>query len=105
MQDITLSLEDPRNCRVCEWPYWASLVSHRHRSQSGPQTRVALPMPADAMLILPGLALAKAINSGTVLAGNDEFTTTTRGMRMSAATGASFADGFCLTFWPHSLLS
>ena len=34
-------------------------------------------MPGDAKLILPGLALAYAVNSGTVLAGTDGFTTMT----------------------------
>src|SRR5215472_16345449 len=37
---------------------------------SSPATCCTDPMPAEAMLTLPGLALAKAMNSGTVLAGN-----------------------------------
>src|SRR5262249_38828039 len=38
---------------------------------SSPATCCGPPMPAEAMLILPGLALAYAMNSGTVFAGND----------------------------------
>src|ERR1700752_4606521 len=34
-----------------------------------------LPLPLEAMLSLPGLALAQAINSGMVLAGTDGLTT------------------------------
>ena len=40
------------------------------------------------MLILPGLALAYAMNSGIVLAGTDRFTTMMLGWRMMPATGA-----------------
>src|SRR5262245_30930397 len=40
--------------------------------------------PADAILILPGLAFAKTMNSGTVLAGTDGFTT-----RLGADVGAA----------------
>src|SRR5262245_18762969 len=47
-----------------------------------------VPMPGDAMLILPGLALAYAINSGTVLAGTDGFTSIRLGNRTMPATGA-----------------
>jgi hypothetical protein len=47
-----------------------------------------VPVPADAMLTLPGLVLAWAMNSATVLAGNDGCTTMTRGWRMMVATGA-----------------
>ena len=47
-----------------------------------------VPTPGDAMLILPGLALAKAMNSGTVLAGNAGTTTMTAGSRLMPATGA-----------------
>src|SRR5215831_12701568 len=39
------------------------------------------PMPADAILILPGLALAWVMNSGTVLTGTDGFTSMTKGSR------------------------
>jgi hypothetical protein len=45
-------------------------------------------MPGDAMLILSGLVLAWAMNSGIVLAGNDRCTTTTLDVRMMPATGA-----------------
>src|SRR5215831_6440723 len=38
---------------------------------SSPDIWEGVPIPADAMLTLRGLAFAKAINSGTVLAGND----------------------------------
>ena len=41
----------------------------------------ALPVPPEAMLTLPGLALAQATNSGTVLAGLSTFTSITSGKR------------------------
>ena len=41
-----------------------------------------------AILILPGLALAYAMNSGTVLAGNDGWTAITLVVRMMLAIGA-----------------
>src|SRR5829696_5617130 len=47
-----------------------------------------LPGPPEAMLILPGLVFAYAMNSGTDFAGNDGFTTTTPGLRRKLATGA-----------------
>jgi hypothetical protein len=47
-----------------------------------------LPLPADAMLSFPGLAIAKAINSGTVFPGTDGWVTMTRGSRLILATGA-----------------
>ena len=40
------------------------------------------------MLILRGLALARAINSGTALAGNEGCTTIMWGARVMLATGA-----------------
>ena len=55
---------------------------------NSPATWGVDPIPADAMLILPGLALAKAMNSGTVLAGTDGFTSMTLGTRIMPATGA-----------------
>jgi hypothetical protein len=55
---------------------------------SSPATWVEFPIPADAMLILPGLALAYAMNSGTVLAGTDGCTSMTRGTLATLATGA-----------------
>jgi hypothetical protein len=39
------------------------------------------------MLILPGLALAYAMKSATLLAGNNGFTTNTLGWRLMLATG------------------
>jgi hypothetical protein len=39
-------------------------------------------MPGDPKLILPGLAFAWAMNSGTVLAGTDGLTTMTKGRLM-----------------------
>src|SRR5262249_18508968 len=38
---------------------------------SSPATCCEVPLPPEPMLILPGLALAYAMNSGTVLAGTD----------------------------------
>jgi hypothetical protein len=48
-----------------------------------------LATPADAMEILPGLALADAMSSGTVLAGNEGFTTRAPAKRAMPATGVS----------------
>ena len=45
-------------------------------------------MPGDAMLILPGFALAWAMNSGTVFAGTVGCTTRTFGTAIMEATGA-----------------
>ena len=44
-------------------------------------------MPPEAKLILPGLALAYVMNSGTVLAGTEGCTTITAGSRLRLATG------------------
>src|SRR5262249_53019173 len=41
---------------------------------SSPDIWEGVPIPADAMLTLRGLAFAKAINLGTVLAGHRQFT-------------------------------
>jgi len=55
---------------------------------SSPATCGAVPMPADATVILPGLALARAINSATVVAGTDGCASNTNGYQASPATGA-----------------
>ncbi len=55
---------------------------------SSPATSGTLPAPPVAMLILPGLALAYAMNSATVFAGTDGLTTITSGTRTMPATGA-----------------
>src|SRR5262245_35613180 len=47
-----------------------------------------LPLPPEAILILPGLALARVTNSDSVLAGTDGCTTMTLGRRTMLATGA-----------------
>jgi hypothetical protein len=54
---------------------------------NSPATCPGVPLPPDAMLIFPGLALAKAMNSESVLAGNDGFTSMTRGVRIILAIG------------------
>ena len=54
---------------------------------SSPPTWEALPLPPDAMLILPGLALAQAMNSATVLAGTARLTIITSGRLLIMATG------------------
>ena len=53
---------------------------------SSPAMWLAEPMPPDAMLILPGLALAPAMNSGSVLTGTAGFTSI-RGNIGDAADG------------------
>ena len=60
----------------------------------------------DAMLSLPGLALAYAMNSGTVFAATDGWTTITSGTRMMPATGVTgeihFVDsGYNIIAMPH----
>jgi hypothetical protein len=55
---------------------------------SSPERWMELPVPDDAILILPGLALAWAMNSGTVLAGNEGFTSMIFGAVSRLATGA-----------------
>ena len=55
---------------------------------NSPVTCGVLPVPTDAMLILPGLAVANVMNSGTVLAGTDRLTSKTFARRMMGATGA-----------------
>jgi hypothetical protein len=55
---------------------------------SSPEMWPAVPLPAEAKRTLPGLALAKAMNSGTVLAGNDGFTSMTLARRPMNAIGA-----------------
>ena len=55
---------------------------------SSPAKWLGVPLPADAKLILPRLALAWSMNSGSVLAGTDKFTSITCGWRMMLATGA-----------------
>ncbi len=45
-------------------------------------------MPPEAMLIRSGLALAYAMNSGTVMAGKDGLTTITLATRVMPPTGA-----------------
>src|SRR5215471_21441627 len=63
------------------------MAERRHRRapviilNSSPAIWFAEPMPADAMLILPALALAWVMNSGTVLTGTDGFTSMTKGSR------------------------
>ena len=52
-------------------------ASHRFEQFAGDMCPV--PMPADAMLILPGLVFAWAMNSGTDLAGTDGLTAMTVG--------------------------
>ena len=49
-------------------------------------------MPVDAKLILPGLALAYAINAGTVFAGNDGLTSMMWGVERDARDRRNVAD-------------
>ena len=55
-------------------------------------------MPPDAILILPGLALACAMNSGTVLAGTDGLTTITRGCADDGCDRRDVADEIEIEF-------
>src|SRR5262245_4013461 len=53
---------------------------------SSPATWPGVPMPGEPKLILPGLALAWAASSATVLAGTEGLTTITKGRLMRPAT-------------------
>jgi hypothetical protein len=55
---------------------------------SSPATCCGEPILGVPMLILPGVALAEAMNSGRVFAGNDECIVMTIGKRTTPATGA-----------------
>src|SRR5271167_3320349 len=63
---------------------------------NSPEIWSGVPIPADAILILPRLALAYAMNSGTVLAGNDGLTTMTSGERPMLAGGMGSLTKTCL---------
>src|SRR3954449_9861554 len=54
---------------------------------SSPERWVKFPVPFEARLILPGLALAWAMNSGTVLAGNEGLTNRAKESLLMLATG------------------
>ena len=49
---------------------------------SSPDTWGELPLPVEAILIVPGWAFASAMNCATVVAGTDGWTTMTRGSRV-----------------------
>ena len=51
-------------------------------------------MPPEAMLILPGEALASAISSATVFAGSEGCTTSTNGVVATRLTGAKSRTGW-----------
>ena len=53
-----------------------------------PERWSPVPTPDDAKLILPGLALAYAMSSGTVFGGSDGCNKRTWGKRLMLATGA-----------------
>src|SRR5436853_7781089 len=55
---------------------------------SSPDTCDTVPLPADAMMIFSGVALAYETNWGTVLAWIDRDFERTRGSRLRVATGA-----------------
>src|SRR5215510_11562091 len=55
---------------------------------NSPETWSVVPIPPDPLLILPGWALAEAMNSATVLTGTDGCTSMMRGTRMMPHTGA-----------------
>ena len=56
--------------------------------KSSPDKCVEVPLPDEAILTLPGLALQYSINSATVLTGKLFVATITFGVRTSPATGA-----------------
>src|SRR5215216_1694246 len=59
----------------------------RSRSNS-PATCDVVPVPNEARLAAPGLALAYAMSSPTVLGANDGLETITKGKSINPATGA-----------------
>ncbi len=56
--------------------------------KSSPDRCTEVPLPDEAQLILPGLALQYSMNSATVFAGKEGVTSITLGVRTSPATGA-----------------
>jgi hypothetical protein len=69
-RDLNLSADEVRLCRR------PAAIRHVNHVGAGHHLE---PLPADAMLIVPGLALAWAMNSGTVLAGTEGLICITRG--------------------------
>src|SRR5262249_16368680 len=59
------------NRRLCRQDSAWGHVDASHRLEQLTRQMVGVPIPADAKLILPGLALAWAMNSGTVATGSD----------------------------------
>src|SRR5262249_58247662 len=83
----------------CTWPASRSVTSGAEprygtcgmltpaaNLNSSPATCEVEPVPNDASVILPGLALASAINSGTELAATDGCTSSTSGDRTTPET-------------------
>src|SRR5215470_11861167 len=83
----------------CTWPLIRSVTSGAEprygtccmltpalNLKSSPATCEVEPVPNDASVILPGLALASAINSGTELAATDGCTSSTSGERTTPET-------------------
>jgi len=65
---------------------------------SSPATCEVVPVPNEASAILPGLALAWAISSGTDLTGSDGWTSSTSGERVTPATIAMSRTKLKLSF-------
>jgi len=60
---------------------------------SSPERCCDVPLPLDAKLYLPGLALSSAINSRTSFAGNSGLTTSMFGTRTISVIGAKSRTG------------
>src|SRR3954451_5360012 len=70
--------------RYGTWVILAPVIS----MNSSPDMRTEVPLPDDAMLTLPGLALTWSMISFTFFAGTLLFTTITFGTRIRPPTGA-----------------
>jgi len=70
--------------RYGTWVILAPVIS----MNNSPDMCTEVPLPDDAMLTLPGLALTWSMNSLTVFAGTLLFTTITFGTRIKPPTGA-----------------
>jgi len=76
---------EPHLARMCA--FWSS-VALMTGSYHGQPMQKHLPLPVDAILIVPGCAFASAMNCATLVTGTDGWSTMTRGSRVMPATGA-----------------
>src|SRR5262249_48985482 len=90
LSNITCTWPGIRSCSAGPAPLYGtcSMSQPVMNLNSSPERCTEVPLPEDAMLILPGFALQYAMNSETDFAGNDTGTSITLGERIKPATGA-----------------